>query len=240
MGRLLMWLFAAGKLGKVGITAGTMLLSIALYAMVFGWWYAVGFVLLIFIHEMGHYLAARQRGLAVGLPTFIPFFGAWIELKSMPHDVETEAYVGVAGPLFGTAASLGCYWLSNQYGNETLLALSYSGLMINLFNLIRVSPLDGGRITAVISPKVWLAGVPLLVALFFYRPSPMLIVIGLMAYPQIKAALSGSRNMPEGYYQVSLDTRISYAVLYLALAAFLAVMSYDVHQVLERTHPVSW
>ena len=61
------------------------------YALVFGWWYAVGFVLLIFVHEMGHYLAARQRGLDVGAPTFIPFVGAWIELKDMPHDVETEA-----------------------------------------------------------------------------------------------------------------------------------------------------
>lgn len=70
-----------------------MVLSVFAYGLVFGWRYAVGFVLLIFVHEMGHYVAARQRGLEVGAPTFIPFVGAWIELKQLPHDVETEAYV---------------------------------------------------------------------------------------------------------------------------------------------------
>jgi Zn-dependent protease len=105
MGRLIVWLLAAGKLGKMLTTGGTMLLSMLVYSVAFGWRYAVGFVLLIFVHEMGHYLAARQRGLNVGAPAFIPFVGAWIELKDMPHDVETEAWVGFAGPLAGTAAA---------------------------------------------------------------------------------------------------------------------------------------
>jgi Zn-dependent protease len=240
MAKLLMWLFAAGKLGKLSLTAGTMLLSIAVYSMLFGWRYAVGFVLLIFVHEMGHFLAARQRGLDVGAPTFIPFVGAWIQLKEMPHDAEVEAYVGVAGPLAGTLGALGCLWAANEYGSELLLALAYSGFMINLFNLIPISPMDGGRITAVISPKIWFVGIPMLVALFLWRPSPMLILIGILAYPQIRAALSGNAGMREGYYDVPLDTRIAYGVLYLALAGFLAVMSYDVHQLLERSHPSSW
>jgi Zn-dependent protease len=155
MGKLLVALFAAGKLGKLLTTGGTMLLSMLAYSLVYGWRYAVGFVLLIFFHEMGHYLAARQRGLNVGVPTFIPFVGAWIQLKEMPHDVETEAYVGFAGPLAGTIAALACYWLARETGSGLLLALSYSGFMLNLFNLIPISPLDGGRITAIISPKVW-------------------------------------------------------------------------------------
>ena len=109
MTKLLAALFAAGKLGKVVLSGGTMLLSVVAYAFVFGWWYAVGLVLLIFIHEMGHFLAARQSGLNVGLPTFIPFVGAWIELKDQPMNVETEAYVGIAGPLLGTVGALGCW-----------------------------------------------------------------------------------------------------------------------------------
>jgi len=233
MGKLLGWLFVAGKLGKVTASAGTMLISIVVYGMLFGWRYAVGFVMLIFLHEMGHYLAARQRGLDVGLPTFIPFVGAWIELKDMPHDVETEAYIGLAGPVAGTLASMGCYWLAREYASDLMLALSYSGLMINLFNLIPVSPLDGGRVTAIISPKVWLAGVPLLAALFFYRPSPMLILIGVPAYPQIKAAIWGNPNLPPAYYEVPTETRVNYAVLYLGLVAFLAMMSFEVHGLLE-------
>jgi Zn-dependent protease len=238
MGKLLVWLFAAGKMGKLLGTGGTMLLSMLAYAWVFGWKYAVGFVLLIFVHEMGHYLAARKRGLAVGTPTFVPFVGAWIEMKELPHDAETEAFVGFAGPLAGTAAAMACYLLARSSisgtGSELLLALAYSGCMLNLFNLLPVSPLDGGRITAVISPKIWLAGVPLLAALFFYRPSPMLILVAILAYPQIKLALSGNPDRPAAYYEVAAETRFNYAVMYLGLAAFLAVMSYDLHEMLGK------
>ena len=116
---------------------------------------------------MGHFLAARQRGLAVGAPTFIPFIGAWIELKEMPHDVETEAWVGLAGPLLGTVGALACYYAYRATNEPLLLALAYAGFFLNLFNLIPVSPFDGGRITAIISPRVWLLGVPLMAGLFF-------------------------------------------------------------------------
>lgn len=234
MGKLLVWLLAAGKLGKMLTTGGTMLLSMLAYSWIFGWRYAVGFVLLIFVHEMGHYLAARQRGLAVGAPTFVPFVGAWIEMKQLPHDMETEAYVGFAGPLAGTLAALACYVLARETDSRLLLALAYSGCMLNLFNLIPVSPLDGGRITAIISPKVWLIGVPLLAALFFYRPSPMLILIAVLAYPQIRLALTGDPSRPQAYYDVARDTRINYAVMYLGLAGFLAVMSYELHEALGK------
>ena len=236
MGKLLVWLFAAGKLGKIATTGGTMLISMGVYALLFGWRYAVGFVLLIFVHELGHYVAARQRGLDVGAPTFIPFVGAWIQLKEMPHNVETEAYVGFAGPLAGTGGALLCYWFAREYDSALMMALAYSGLMLNLINLIPISPLDGGRITAIISPKVWLAGVPLLAALFFYRPSPMLIMIAVMAYPQIKAAIWGNPNLPADYYEVRSETRINYAVLYLGLVAFLAVMSFEVHELIGQAH----
>ncbi|MQA42495.1 site-2 protease family protein [Rugamonas aquatica] len=235
MGKLILWLLAAGKMGKLLTTCGTMLISMVVYSWVFGWRYAVGFVLLIFVHEMGHYVAARQRGLNVGAPTFIPFVGAWIALKEVPHDVETEAYIGFAGPLAGTAAALACYFLARETDSRLLLALAYSGCMLNLFNLIPISPLDGGRITAIISPKVWLAGVPLLAALFFYSPSPMLILVAVLAYPQIKAAIWGDPDKPEQYYEVARDTRINYGVLYLGLVAFLAMMSYSVHGMLDGT-----
>ena len=232
MGKLLVWLLAAGKLGKLLTTGGTMLISMLVYTWVFGWRYAVGFVLLIFCHEMGHYLAARRRGLAVGAPTFIPFVGAWIELKDMPHDVETEAYVGFAGPVAGTAAALACYFAARETDSRLLLALAYSGCMLNLINLIPISPLDGGRITAIISPKVWLAGVPLLAALFFYSPSPMLILIAILAYPQLKTAIWGNPDLPAQYYEVARETRINYGVMYLALVAFLAMMSYSIHDMI--------
>lgn len=234
--KALLLLLTAGKFGKVLLSIGSMLLSLVIYAQLFGWPYAAGFILLLFVHEMGHFLAAKQRGLKVGAPTFIPFIGAWIDLKEQPMSVETEAYVAFAGPLLGSVAALGCYYLGRQTGQDIWLALAYIGFLLNLFNLIPLSPFDGGRIVAIISPRLWLVGVPVLVALFFYRPSPMLILVALLAAPQIWAVLRGQeqKDKPEGYYQVSLEHRLQYGCYYLALLAFLAVMSHDVHLMLSH------
>jgi Zn-dependent protease len=221
---------------KALFTGGTMLLSVIIYAWIWGWPYAVGFVLLIFIHEMGHFLAARQRGLKVGAPTFIPFVGAWIQLKEMPHDSETEAYVGIAGPVAGTLGALACYYAARQTGSGLLLALAYSGFMINLFNLVPVSPLDGGRITQVISPRVWLFGAPVLVVLFFLHPSPMFLLIAILAWPQLRQAWSGVTPENAPYYNVPVQVRINYGIAYLGLIAFLGAMSYSLHQNLEAAY----
>jgi Zn-dependent protease len=231
----LLALIKGGALLKALIPAGTMLLSVLVYTWAYGWQYAVGLVGLILVHEMGHYLAARQRGLNVGLPTFIPFVGAWIELKERPHDVETEAYVGLAGPLVGTIGTLAVYFLARQFDSRLLLAIAYSGFFLNLFNLIPISPLDGGRITAVLSPRIWFAGLPILLAAFFYSPSPLLLVIGILALPQLRAAWRYDPKAPENqaYYTIKAEDRLSYTVFYLALVGFLALISYELHQTLQ-------
>lgn len=230
--KALFLLLNAAKLGKILTTGGTMLISVVAYAFVFGWKYAVGFVLLLLAQEMGHYVAARQRGLDVGVPTFIPFVGAWIQMKQMPHDVETEAYVGFAGPYVGTLAALACYGLARYYDSELLLALSYAGCFLNLFNLIPVSPLDGGRITAIISPRVWLLGVPILVAVFYFYPSPLLILLAILAAPQVMKAWKYDPDAPENAYyrNVSTESRIAYGMYYLGLTGFLAVMTAKLHE----------
>jgi len=232
-------LLSGVKLGKLFTTDGTMLLSVIVYAFVWGWRYAVGFVVLMFVHEMGHYIAARQRGLDVGAPTFIPFVGAWIELKDMPHDAETEAYVGMGGPLVGTVGALVCYFIARDTHTDWLLAVAYSGFFLNLFNLIPMSPLDGGRITQVISPWLWLAGVPILLAMMIWSPSPMLILIAVLAGSQLWTAWS-HRNDPaaQAYRMASMETRIGYAACYVALVGFLAVMTYDVHEMLQAAATV--
>lgn len=235
--KLLLLLFGGLKFGKLLLTGGSMLVSLVVYAWVFGWRYAAGFVALLFVHEMGHYLAARQRGLNVGAPTFIPFVGAWIELKEMPHDAETEAYVGLAGPLVGSLGALACYFVARDmgHGGNWLLAVAYSGFFLNLFNLIPLSPLDGGRITAVLSPRIWLLGAPLLLAVFWWRPSPMLILLAVLAAPQVLKAWRYRADDPAhgGYYQADGETRLTYATAYLGLSAFLALMVHDVHEMLQ-------
>lgn len=219
------------KLGKVGGTLLTMLVSLALYAGMFGWRYAAGFIGLLLLHEMGHYLAARQRGLNVGAPTFIPFVGAWIELREAPMDVETEAYVAMAGPFVGTLGAYACFAMGREAQDQTLLAIAYSGFFLNFFNLIPLSPLDGGRITAILSPRVWFLGLPALVAAFFYTPSPLLVVIGIAAIPALRAAWNYDPADPETarYYDVPMATRIEYGAVYLGLALYLAVMTHETH-----------
>ena len=112
MGKLLAWLLVAGKMGKMLTTGGTMLLSMLAYSWIFGWRYAVGFVLLIFVHEMGHYLAARRYKMRVTLPYFIPvpFFlgtlGAFIQMKSPVPNRRALFDVGIAGPLSGLVVAV--------------------------------------------------------------------------------------------------------------------------------------
>jgi Zn-dependent protease len=241
MKTLFVILFSGLKWGKIAASGGSMLLSLLVYATIWGWPYAAGFVALLFAHEIGHYVAARQRGLNVGAPAFIPFVGAWIALEDQPLDVETEAYVAIAGPVVGTIAALAVYLWARSENSGLLLAIAYSGLFLNLFNLLPISPLDGGRVTAVLSPRVWFLGVPILLALMLYRPSPMLVVVVILAAPQLMKAWRYDPKAPENvaYYGVPLQTKLEYGASYLALAALLAVMTYDVHEMLSQfTHPV--
>jgi len=233
--KILLALLGAAKFGKILTVVGTMLLSIGAYALLYGWRFAVGFVLLILVHEMGHYVAARQRGLDVGVPTFIPFVGAWIQLKDQPMNAETEAYVGFAGPLIGSIGALACYFAAREMNSHLLLALAYTGFFLNLFNLIPLSPFDGGRITAVLSPRLWLLGVPVLIAAYFYwAPSPILILMAIMAAPNVWKALTFKKRDPDNasYYSASLETKLTYGTFYVGLIVFLALMCHNLHLML--------
>jgi Zn-dependent protease len=234
--KALFFILAGLKWGKLATMGGSMLLSLAIYATVWGWRYAAGFIALLFAHEMGHYVAARQRGVNVGAPTFIPFVGAWIALKDHPLDVETEAYIALAGPVVGTICALAVYLWARSDNSGLLLAISYSGFFLNFFNLLPLSPLDGGRVTSILSPRIWFLGVPALLVAMLYRPSPMLILIALLAAPQLMKAWRYDPKAPENlaYYGVAIQTRLEYGFAYIALAALLGVMTYDVHAMLGQ------
>lgn len=229
--KLLLALLAKGGLGKLLTTGGTMLVSMAVYALSFGWPYAVGFVLLILVHELGHFIAARQHGLDVGAPVFIPFVGAWISLKEARLAPETEAHVAMAGPMLGSVAAFACYLLALAGYGKLYMALAQAGFMLNLFNLLPLGPLDGGRIAGVISPRLWLVGAPLLVVLFLWRPSPLLVVIALLAAPQLWAALRGQHG-EHATLARPLD-KLRYGLQYLGLAAALSVMAFEAHEALR-------
>ena len=236
--KILFLLFNAAKLGPLLKVGGPMVLSIGVYALLFGWWYAVGFVLLLLVHELGHYRVARGLGMNVGLPTFIPFLGAWIELKDQPLSVEQEAKIAFAGPFYGTLAAVVVLAAALSQGSALLMALAYAGFFLNLFNLIPVTPFDGGRIVAILSPRIWLLGVPVLLGVFLLIPSPMFLIILLMLAPTIYGSLRAAwrREAPAGnprYYEVPLEARIRYGSYYVLLLTFLCVMTYLTHQRIE-------
>lgn len=154
-----------------------MLVSVGAYAFLFPWQFAVGFVILIFIHEMGHVVAAKRKGLPVTAPTFIPFMGALIMLKRNPQDAETEAYVAFGGPLLGTVGALIAYALGYYTENPFFYGLAWIGFAINLFNLVPIHPLDGGRIVTAITRWLWILGLILGVLLIIYLRSWLLFFV---------------------------------------------------------------
>ena len=130
-----------------------MLVSIAAYALIWGWPFAVGFVLLLLLHEMGHVIQLRREGIKASAPMFIPFLGAVISAKSMGDNAAAEARVGLAGPGARKPRAL-VPLIPSGYatGSDFWRALAYIGFFLNLFNLLPVLPLDGGRAMAALSP----------------------------------------------------------------------------------------
>jgi Zn-dependent protease len=210
---------------KAVTTLGTMFISIVAYALAFGWPFAVGFVLLLFVHEMGHVIQLRREGVEASAPIFIPFLGAVIAAKSLGNDAVAEARVGLAGPILGTLGTLIplAIWLAT--GSDLWRALAYVGFFINLINLLPVLPLDGGRAMAVLGPKVWIAGILITIAatVIFLGPFMLLFVL-LLGGPELYHRFK-NRHSEESraFHSVPTGAKLAVAAVYLSLAALLVV-----------------
>lgn len=218
----LKFLFIFLKLSKFLSTGISMLVTIGIYAAIYGLKYAVGIVVLLFIHELGHYFVAKRVGLAVSGPVFIPFVGAFIGMKEMPKDAVTEAKVGYGGPFFGSLGAVAClaaYW---AMGSNLFLALAYTGFLLNLFNLLPVHPLDGGRIVSAVSPYLWLIGIPILIYLMIWSFNPIMLLIVILGLIQVYK-LWKNRDQMTVYYEVPLKERIQFAILYFGLVGILGI-----------------
>lgn len=209
-------------------TGGTMLASIVAYSFLFGWWYAVGFVILILVHECGHWMAARMLGLKAGLPVFIPFMGAYVALKDVPKNAWIEAQVGIAGPLLGGLGCAGSYGLYLLTGEKIFAALAATGCTLNLLNMIPIGFLDGGRIASAISPRLWLAGFALLVATaiaLYPVIDPFLLLVSIFAVPRFLSLFRKHTDEERRYLEAISSQRAIMSALYFGLAAALAVGS---------------
>jgi Zn-dependent protease len=205
-----------GKLLLLGFTKLSTVLSMAVslgvYAVAFGWKFAIGLLLSLYVHEMGHVASLARYGIAASAPMFVPGFGAFVRLKQYPQSPVEDARVGLAGPIYGLGAALFAAALAWLTGWQVLFAIAKTGAWINLFNLVPVWQLDGGRaFRALTRPQRWIV-VGALAAIWFVSGESMLVLLllgaGFRAFEKT-APLAGDRRA---------------LVEYVALAAVLAAM----------------
>ena len=222
--------FLLTKLKFLGLLAGvlklktlaTMLLSIGVYAIEWGWAFAAGFVLLILVHEAGHAVQLHREGIPASAPVFIPFIGAAIAMRGQPRDAHVEAKVAIAGPIAGSLAAWATLAAGLQLGQPLLVALGHTAVLLNLFNLIPVSPLDGGRIAGVFTPPFWIAGYVIGIAFTVATRSPIMVlvlVVGLFTLWQ------RIRHPVPGYHDVPSGQRVAMGLGYFVLVTALALTS---------------
>jgi Zn-dependent protease len=216
-------------------SGGTMVLSIWAYALFFGWQFAVGFVLLIFVHECGHLLVAKKFGLPVSAPVFIPFMGAFILLKDQPRNAWMEACVGIGGPMLGALGALVCNSLGEMLDSPFLIALAYTGYFLNLFNLTPVGFLDGGRIVTALSRWLWLPGfvVLLYMGLKFHNLIVWFVIIA--SIPRVYSLFRKQTEEEKRFFEVTRAQRWTMSILYFGLIAALVLgMQIADHELLAR------
>ncbi len=199
-------------------SGGSMLLMIGVYSSIWGWRYALGFVVLLLLHECGHLVAAKQFGLKVGAPVFIPFMGAFIALKDAPRNAWVEAWVGIGGPLLGSASALVLHCLGIVWEMPLLIALAWIGYWLNLFNLTPVGQLDGGRIVTAISPWLWIPGVALLGWMAWTRPGNWMVwLILIVSMPRLMSLFRQRTDEEQRFYEIEPAKRWTMGALYFAL-----------------------
>jgi Zn-dependent protease len=211
-----------------------------LYAQLFGWAFGVGIVLLILVHESGHLVVARMMGMPVTLPVLIPFLGAFVSMKQAPKTVAQESLMAVGGPVLGSLAAGLCYagalLMPNTSTGHLLRALAYFGFLINLFNLVPVTPLDGGRVLSLLSKWFNVAGLAVAAGLLLFGNfhSPILFLVLIFgAFSTFQRFRSTTLN--PAYYAVDARTKVIVGALYLGLLLGLGLGLIDTSSILNTT-----
>ena len=221
--KLKLLLLALPKL-KFLTTSLSMLASIGAYTLLWGWRFAVLFVALLFVHEIGHWIELKRQGIPTSPIVFIPFLGAVIGMRGAPRDAYVEAKVGLAGPILGSLGALVVFGLGKYIDSDLLVAAAYVGFLLNLFNLAPIVPLDGGRAAAAIHPYVWVVGLVVMGGLLVISPNPILILILLLGlfegWGRIKKLRRGEDMT---YYRVEPWQRVVIASTFAVLVVGLVV-----------------
>jgi Zn-dependent protease len=218
-------LIIMSKVAAKGKSLLSMILAVAVYTWTWGLPFAVGLIAMLFIHEMGHVHVIRRYGIKASAPMFIPFVGAVINMEKVPQKAWDEAMIGFGGPLAGGLASFATMGLAMYFHSQVLQCIAYVGFTLNLFNMLPMRPLDGGRIIQAVSPWIHVLGCVAGLGLTFVISSPLLgimTVLGIMEiYPLFK--MGRQKDVPSWH---RLAVGIAYlvtiaALLYGAEATFL-------------------
>jgi Zn-dependent protease len=220
------WLLA---FSKIGLTSITVLISVGAYALIFGWQFAIGLVALLFVHEMGHAVVMKMKGIPIGGMIFIPLLGAAVLMRQMPKNAKDEAEVGIAGPIAGAIAASVCLFFAQANPDSIWAPLAYFGFFLNLFNLVPIVPFDGGRVLAAIDRRLWIIGFLGLVAyeiwyfIQYQNINIWLLFFIVMAATQLWSRRAADTPEAQAYYTVSAGERIVLTLAYFGLAAVLVL-----------------
>ena len=225
---------------KLLTTAGTALVSVAAYSLCSGWTFAVGFVVLLFVHEMGHVIQLRREGIKASAPMFIPFLGAVVTAKSLGDNALAEARVGLAGPVLGTLGAAACLAIAEATNSDMLRALAYVGFFLNLINL------RAGRAasTAAARWRRWRrgcgsSGLGAMVALLLVTRNPFLLIFVLLGGMETwrRWQLRSTRSLEQAaYYRVSPRNRLLVGAVYIGLIVALAFGMHEAHILSSAGH----
>lgn len=210
------------KLGWLIKGSWTMVLSLGLYTAMFGWRYALTLVGLIYVHEMGHYMWMKVKGLKPKAPVFVPFLGAYVAMNNLPKDMATHAWVAYAGPLVGGLAAWILYYFGSQSNNHYLVAAANTGFMLNLLQLVPVRPFDGGFIAGAISKWLSVPGIIILLLVALSTHSVLLIIISLVSLPHVIAQWRSGDSGTFGLTPATPVERSFISLAYFGLAIALA------------------
>lgn len=210
---------------QYAIAGGSMVITVAAYATKFRLGLVVGFVVITVIHEIGHALVIRMKGLRTGYMVFIPFIGGAVTLKDQPRSAYDDAQIGLAGPIAGTLASLVSLQIFKWTDNPLYLLIASVGFILNLLNLLPLGPLDGGRISAAITKWMWLFGGGAVIYKTFKQPNPLMILILILAAFQVYASIVREHD-DKNFYDVTFAQRAAIALPYFILVVFLGHQTY--------------
>jgi len=205
---------------QYAVAGGSFVVTIAAYTTQYPLGVVTGFVGITLIHEIGHAVAIRAKGLRAGFMVFIPFIGGAVTLKDQPRTVFDDAIIGLAGPFFGTMASLAVLQVYKWTADPLYLLIAFLGFALNLINMIPIGMLDGGRISAAISKWMWVFGGGAIVYKVIDQPNPLFILIAVLAAFQVYASIVREKTDPH-FYEITGGQRAAIAILYFALVIFL-------------------